>query len=127
MPSIETMQASYILDGGMNAGAACRDLPRSPLLEHCLTVLREHRADLHARGVLHAGVFGSVARGTDKANSDIDVVVEIDYGKSFGTVGLIKLEEDLRNIFGRPVDVVSLGGLKSPKHDRILEDIVPAF
>ena len=49
--------------------------PYSPLLAECLKTLREREADLHARGILHAGVFGSVARGEERENSDIDVVV----------------------------------------------------
>lgn len=74
-------------------------------------LLRKRESELHARGILHAGIFGSVARGTDQADSDIDVVVEIQSGIGFGTLGLIRLEEELGRLFDRPVDVTDFGGL----------------
>ena len=101
--------------------------PYSPLLAECLKTLREREADLHARGILHAGVFGSVARGEERENSDIDVVVEVKSGIGFGTIGLMNLKEELTHVFARDVDIIDRRGLKSPKHDCILEDIILAF
>ena len=40
--------------------------------------LKGAEAELKARGVIHAALFGSVARGEDRPDSDIDVMVEID-------------------------------------------------
>jgi hypothetical protein len=102
-------------------------MPKPPLLEHCLTTLRGLEADLQSRGVLHAAVFGSVARGEDDENSDIDIIVTIERGHSFGVSGLVGLSLDLTKEFGRKVDVVSIGGLKSPRHDQIRKDMVTAF
>lgn len=76
------------------------------MLERCLALLREREAELHTQGVLHAGIFGSVARGTNRPDSDI---------------------EEFEKFFGREVDGTDFGGLKSPKHDCILEDILAAF
>jgi predicted nucleotidyltransferase len=99
----------------------------SPLLKQCLHMLQAREAALHARGVLHAAVFGSVARGDEREGSDIDVIVEVQRGVGFGLTGLLDLQEELTRDFGRSVDVVSMGGLKSPKHDRILRDMIVAF
>jgi len=46
-------------------------------LTAALDALRAHRTDLERLGVLHAGVFGSTARGDDRPDSDIDIVLEL--------------------------------------------------
>ena len=101
--------------------------PYSPLLTRCLTTFRTLEPDLRKRGVLHLGVFGSVARGDYDEESDVDVIVQVDYKIFHGLVGLLKLKDEFSQAFGRPVDVVSMGGLKSPKHDRIRQEMVLAF
>lgn len=76
---------------------------------------------------MHAAIFGSVARGDDRDDSDVDVVVEVQRGFGFGTAGLMDLEDELRVALGRAVDVISLGGVRSPKHAAILREMVSAF
>lgn len=49
------------------------------MLTKCLETLRERESELRARGVLHAAIFGSVARGEDDEKSDVDVIVQVDY------------------------------------------------
>ena len=61
--------------------------------------------ELRRRGVRHLAVFGSVARGEDRANSDLDLAVEIEPGRPFS---LIRLEDTrllLQDTIGRPVDL----------------------
>lgn len=55
-------------------------------------------------------IFGSVARGDDKPESDIDVLVE--FGPDSSLFDLMHLQDELTELLGRPVDVVSRGGLK---------------
>jgi hypothetical protein len=52
-------------------------LPETPTLARVLATLRREESDLRRRGILHAGVFGSVARGEDTSSSDIDILVEV--------------------------------------------------
>ncbi|MCP3958163.1 MAG: hypothetical protein GY719_09960 [bacterium] len=47
-------------------------------LKQILSRLAGHAAVLQGRGVLHAAIFGSVARGEARADSDVDVLVELD-------------------------------------------------
>ena len=98
-----------------------------PTLARVLTILRAQEPVLRRRGILHAGVFGSVARGDATSTSDIDIVVEIDYATGFDTMDLIDIEESLGHVLRRRVDVVSAGGLKLGKHDGIRRDTVQAF
>lgn len=92
-----------------------KGLSQSPLLDACLTTLRTRECDLRKRGVIHVGIFGSVARGDYDEESDVDVIVQVDYDIFPDLVGLLELKDEFSQAFARPVDVVSMGGLKSPK------------
>ena len=78
-------------------------------------LLRKH----HARS---AKVFGSVARGDDKPGSDLDLLVVFEPDASL--FDMIGLEQELEDLLGVEVDVVSEGGLR-PSHARIREEAVP--
>jgi predicted nucleotidyltransferase len=61
--------------------------------------------ELRRRGVRHLSVFGSVARGNDRPDSDLDVAVEIEPDRSFS---LIRMEETrlfLEDALNRRVDL----------------------
>lgn len=75
---------------------------------------------LERQGVNKAAVFGSVARGEAKDTSDIDLLVDLEEGKSlFDLVGLkLKLEEKLK----RRVDVVTYNGINRHLKDLILKE-----
>lgn len=91
-----------------------------------LDLRRRRRAisDLLARhGAHRPRVFGSVARGTDDpARSDIDLLVDLD--PDVGLVGLIRLERELSELLGRPVDLVPASSLKDAVRDRALDEAV---
>ncbi len=59
---------------------------------------------LSAYGVTRAGVFGSVARGTDRPDSDLDLLIEL--REPVGVFRLVALKQELEECLGRPVDVV---------------------
>jgi predicted nucleotidyltransferase len=56
-------------------------------------------------------LFGSAARGEDRPDSDIDLLVDFDQDSSL--FDLMRMARELEALFGRAVDVVSAGGLKS--------------
>ena len=62
------------------------------------------RKVLKKNGVVKAGIFGSYARGEQKKNSDIDILIEVK-GRKFSLFDLVGLEITLRGL------VVSIGGL----------------
>ena len=62
---------------------------------------------------LKIGIFGSFARGDNKKDSDIDILVEFKESPSLLT--LIKLENDLSEILGVKVDIVTTGALKNKR------------
>ena len=67
-------------------------------------------------------VFGSVARGEAGPDSDVDFLVEFEAGSSL--FDLLHLSDALEELLGRPVDVVSVGGLKD-RDERIRREAVP--
>jgi hypothetical protein len=62
---------------------------------------------------IKVGIFGSYARGDNKKGSDIDILVEFKEAPSLLT--LIKLENDLTEILGVKVDLVTTGALKNKR------------
>ncbi len=73
-------------------------------------------------GAYNVRIFGSVARGEDDADSDIDVLVDVRPGTSLLDLGglLVELQELLR----RRVDVVTRKGLRPRIRDRVLREAV---
>jgi len=69
----------------------------------------------HLKGFnpIMVGIFGSFARGDNKKGSDIDILVEFKEAPSLLT--LIKLENDLSEILGVKVDLVTTGALKNKR------------
>jgi len=66
-------------------------------------------------------LFGSGARGEDRSDSDVDVLVDFEPGSSLFDV--LHLTAELESLLGRHVDVVSAGGLK-PRDKHILDDAI---
>lgn len=76
-----------------------------------------------AYGARNPRVFGSVARGEADARSDVDLLVEMEPGRSLFDLG--GLQYELERLLGRPVDVVTVRGLKSRIRDQVLREAVP--
>lgn len=75
------------------------------------------------RGASHIRIFGSVARGEEKPQSDLDLLVEFEPGRSLvDHVGLI---QDLQDYLGYDVDVVTEKGLNRQIREKIMQEAVP--
>jgi len=78
-------------------------------------------------GVSHAAVFGSVARGEARADSDIDVLVELDRERPLGIFEYARLKLFINELLDGASDVVNRRTLKPLLRDNILRDAVHAF
>lgn len=74
-------------------------------------------------GARNVRLFGSAARGGTTADSDVDFLVDMDKGRTL--LVLAGLHEDLEDLLGRHVDVVTERGLSPYMKDRILAEAVP--
>lgn len=73
-----------------------------------------------AHGASNVRVIGSAARGEDGPTSDIDVLVDLEPGRSL--LDHVALKQDLQALLDRPVDVVVDGGLSPHLKQRILSE-----
>jgi len=76
---------------------------------------------------MHAAVFGSVARGDANAESDIDVLIEVDSSRATGVFAYASLEDYIKALLGGSADVVNRKTLKPLLQDAILRDAIRAF
>ena len=91
-----------------------------------LAALQSQREAIHAvarrHGAKTIAVFGSVARGEERPESDVDFLVNFEPGASL--LNLIGLQDDLEALLGCTVDVVSAGGLKD-RDEHIRREAIP--
>jgi predicted nucleotidyltransferase len=89
--------------------------------------LLDRREEIFAIAARHGArtvrVFGSVVRGEAGPESDLDLLVEFEPGRSL--LDHIALAQDLKDLLGREVDVVTEGGLHGYIRDRICREAVP--
>ncbi len=96
-------------------------------LEKALNILRANQAMLRARGVKHAAVFGSVARGDARADSDVDVLVDIDPEAQISIFQYAGIGLALADLMGRKVDIADRKALKRMVREEVLREKVDAF
>ena len=92
-----------------------------------ISKLRENEPALRARGVSHAALFGSRARGDNRPDSDIDIMIEVDPAAGIGVYEYVALKDYIAALFDRPVDVVSREGLKPYVKPAVTTDAIYAF
>jgi predicted nucleotidyltransferase len=95
--------------------------------EDILDRLRENERALRARGVTHAALFGSRARGDNRPDSDTDIMIEVDPEAHISVYDYVGLKEYIASLFDGPVDVVSRDGLKPYVRPAATADAVYAF
>ena len=78
---------------------------------------------LKQHGVKKAGIFGSYARGEQKENSDIDILVEIKDSK-MSLLGFIHIKNELEDVLRRKVDLVEYKLIRPEIKKTILEEEV---
>lgn len=74
-------------------------------------------------GARNVRIFGSVARGEARPDSDLDVLVDVEPGRSLFDLGGLLME--LQDLLGCRVDVVTEQGLRPRLRERVLREAVP--
>ena len=75
--------------------------------------------------VLKVWLFGSFSRGEEREDSDVDILILPDKSQHFSLFTLSGMYEDLKNLLGRDIDLITDGGLmpfarESADRDKIL-------
>ena len=90
-------------------------------------LLQEKREDIlriaSKRGASNVRVFGSVARGEADSESDIDLLVDLEPGRSLFDLGGLLM--DLQDLLDHKVDVVTERGLRERMRERVLKEAIP--
>ena len=89
--------------------------------------LQGQRAEIlriaHSHGATRVRVFGSVARGEAGPESDIDVLIDLERGRSL--LDIVAIKQDLEDLLGRKVDVVTEAAVSRYIRDEVLSEAVP--
>jgi predicted nucleotidyltransferase/DNA-binding XRE family transcriptional regulator len=123
-PSLPTLSALVEAAGTTLDIRISGDTTQSPTLA---ARVHSHAGEIHAaakrHGVRVLGVFGSVARGTDRAGSDVDLLLDVPEG--VGLFGLGRLEGELRELIGAEIDLVPEAGLRPGVREDVMADLRP--
>lgn len=90
--------------------------------ESILKLLRQNEIEIRSFSVKSLALFGSIARGEQGPDSDVDLLVE--FNRPTGLFGLIALQQYLENILNCPVDLGTTDSLKGNIRSKILKDCV---
>ena len=94
-------------------------------LKQARTILNSHKKDLVHLGVLSLALFGSVARGESRIESDVDIL--IDYDAKRGLFGFVDLKQYLESLLDCDVDLVTKQALHPALRKKILDEAIHVF
>jgi uncharacterized protein len=127
-PSLPTLlhllhASGHLLDASLIARDDAATAPLSgPLGQRLRRQRRKVKAIATAHGVHHVRVFGSTARGGERPDSDVDLLVDLPAGAGLFALG--RLRGELEELLGAPVDLVPEDGLKPEVRANIEADLV---
>jgi uncharacterized protein len=95
--------------------------------QEIIAKLRENESALRARGVVHAALFGSRARGDYRPDSDIDIMIEIAPDAPVSLYDYVAITQYVADLFPIPVDVANRSQLKPLVRPHIEKHALYAF
>ena len=88
--------------------------------DEVIHTLRQHMPEMRGFGVSRLAVFGSLARGEERPDSDVDILVE--FSVPVGLFEFVRIQRYLGRLLGRTVDLATPDALRKEMRDSILEE-----
>ena len=89
-------------------------------------ILAPHREQIQRiaarHGAMSLRVFGSVARGDARPDSDVDLLVEMERGRTL--LDVVAIKQDVEDLLGRKVDVVTQAAVSPYMRESVLKEAV---
>jgi uncharacterized protein len=95
--------------------------------DEVIATLRSHEAELKSAGVLSLSVFGSVARGEARPDSDVDLNAQLDRKKRVSLFEAVEIENRLSEILGAKADLSIAGTLKPDIQEQLDREALVVF
>ncbi|KIM11016.1 MAG: hypothetical protein KU37_07875 [Sulfuricurvum sp. PC08-66] len=89
-----------------------------------IEILKTLKPQYQQEGMNIVGLFGSFARGEEKSDSDVDIVYEIEKGKTFSMFKYLKYLADLEKSLQHKVDLVRAETIKTDLKPYIYKDMI---
>lgn len=87
-------------------------------------VLREHAGEIRSRGASAVWVFGSRARGDNREDSDLDVLIDYDRSRKFSVYDLVGVQHLIEEITGLDVHIATVDSFSEVNLERVSKDAV---
>ncbi len=95
--------------------------------ERVIRAIRDHEPELRALGVTRLWLFGSLARGDARPDSDVDVLISVPPSRSFSLLDLADVRLALCDLLDREAGVVIREDIGSDFRDTIADDLIEVF
>lgn len=95
--------------------------------ERILAILRAHEPELKAAGLLHLRLFGSIARGDNTPDSDVDLLFDYDESSTHQLLRAYGFQDDLSEILGVQAHLSSARHMRPEIRTRVLPETISVF
>jgi uncharacterized protein len=123
-PSFSTVER-LLAACGERLDVSSKPAPQRASVSHA--AVRHHRREIRElarrHGARNLRVFGSTARGEASAASDVDLIIDLEPGRTL--LDLVALRREISAILGQPVDIATLDMLREPVRSDAERDAVP--
>jgi predicted nucleotidyltransferase len=125
--ALESAGVAFLRDGSIARTEPPRDAEGERGLAAMLRILQANAGALRRLGVRHLSLFGSVARGTAGAGSDVDLLIELDPRREMDLLDYAGIVGEIQALLPRPADVVRRDKLKAEIAAKALRDEIRVF
>lgn len=92
-----------------------------------IRTIQAHESDIRAEGVAHLALFGSRARGDERADSDLDILLDVQPESRFSLLNLSGVGLIIEDALGFPTQIVLRRSASPAFLARIADDLTPVF